>query len=58
MAFLGLTPEFIQRSPKLLQTVALVGIKVSNYNTWERIHIVGSLGICFQDSFSAARLEP
>lgn len=43
MAFLGLPPEFIQQSPKSFQTVALVGIKVSNYSTWERMHIVGSL---------------
>lgn len=44
MAFLGLPPEFIPQSPKLLETVALVGIEFSNYNTWERVHIVGSLG--------------
>lgn len=43
MAFLGLPPEFIQQSPKPFQTVALVGIKVSNYSTWERMHTVGSL---------------
>lgn len=54
MAFLGLPPEFIQQSPKLLQTVALIGITVLEEGctlliVWE---------ICFQDSLTAARLEP
>lgn len=55
-AFHGLPPEFIQQSPKLLQTVALVGIKFSNYSIWEKVHIVGSLGDLFPGFLDSSKI--